>query len=327
MIQSLNDLLSRLEAARAVTEADILNLRRGVFGDGVVSVVEADAIFRLNDPSVSRAAGWSDFFMEAITDFVVRQTAPVGYVDEGNARWLIAHIARDNRVETMSELRTLVNILKTATDSSDTLVSFALDQVKYAVLEGSGVIGRGRTLKPGVIGDAEVSLLRAVLFACGGEGHISITRTEADILFDINDAVRDADNHESWTLLFRQGIANHLMFISTHNAPSRDEALAREAFLKAPTEIRTFSGLSASGIVGGFKSVFGGDKKAAQDEQWAQNARAAQAEKITADEAAWLKARIGRDGNFDKNERALMTWLEEECPSVHEILQPLLRAA
>ena len=328
MRQDLNSLLQTLEAAKTVTPADVLALRREVFGDNHVSIAEADTIFRLNSTDVNRCAEWADFFMEAITDFVVRQTLPYGYVDESNASWLIARISHDNRVETMTELRTLINILKISRNSTDRLMKFALEQIKVAVVHGSGVIGRGRALVPGVIGEAEVSLLRAVLFACGGEDNFAISRTEAEVIFDINDACRGADNHESWKLLFRQTIANHLMFIATHSAPSRDEALRREKFLTSRGDFASgFGKLSVPSIAGALKSVFGADKAQAQEAQWAQEAKISQAEMITEQEAAWLSARIGRDGQFDENERELMSWLAAECPQVHASLLPLIQAA
>lgn len=328
MSQSLASLLRQLEQVKTVTENDILALRRAVFGDGHVSVSEADSIFRLNATDINRAAGWSDFFMEAITDFVVRQTLPYGYVDEANSAWLITHISADGRVETITELRTLINILKTARNSTSRLVSFALNQVKLAVVNGFGVIGRGRTLTPGVIGEAEVDLLRAVLYACGGEDNFAISRAEADIIFDINDACRGADNHESWTLLFRQTIANHLMFIATLENPSRDEALHRENFLMQRGEIRGgFAKLSFAAIKDAFKAVRGGDDAALQDGNWIIESKVSQAEMITDAEADWLTSRIGRDGEYDANERELMSWLASECPQIHDSLIPLINAA
>ncbi len=328
MSHDLIALLQQLEKTKIVTDADVLTLRSLVFGDGHVSVSEADAIFRLNATDIDRAPGWPDFLMEAMTDFVVRQTLPFGYVDEANAAWLINHISADGRVETMTELRTLINILKTARNSTERLVNFALEQVKLAVINGSGVIGRGRALQPGVIGEAEVDLLRAIMFACGGEDHFAISKSEADVIFDINDACRGADNHESWTLLFRQTIANHLMFISTYETPARDEALRREKFLLERGDIRAgFGNLTGGAIKDAFKSVFGGDKQDRLDAEWSDRAQVSQAEIITASEAEWLQARIGRDGDYDDNERELMSWLAAECPQIHDSLRPLINAA
>jgi hypothetical protein len=69
----------------------------------------------------------------------------------------------------------------------------------------------GASLQPGHVGKDEVDLLRRMLYAYGGSGNVAICRTEADVLFDINDATRTADNHPDWADLFVKAIANHLM--------------------------------------------------------------------------------------------------------------------
>ena len=54
-------------------------------------------------------------------------------------------------------------------------------------------------------------------------------------------------------------------------------------------------------------------------------AQTAEAERITADEAAWLVDRIGRDGQLHPNEQALLAFLREEAPNLPAPLQPLLK--
>lgn len=325
----LTAILERLETSRIVTDIDVLALRQAIFGDSHVSRAEADAIFRINDSAEQKAPAWAEFFLEAITDYMVRQTQPYGYVDDSNAAWLISRISKDGHVETLTELRTLVNILRTADDSTDRLVSFALLQVRDAVLHGQGVIGRGRTLQPGIIGEAEVTLLRDVLYACGGENHIGISRAEAEVLFDLNDACRHSDNHEQWCELFVKGIANYLMFLSAFETPDRDEALRREKWLQSRGDVTIgglLSNLRFKDVTAAF-SGFAADKRDKEVVDAAFHASVARAETIDGDEAEWLSSRLGRDGQFDDNERALMAFLKAESPSIHAALEPWLQAA
>jgi hypothetical protein len=44
-------------------------------------------------------------------------------------------------------------------------------------------------------------------------------------------------------------------------------------------------------------------------------------------EAGWLAERIGRDGRLHQNEKALLRFLKQESPRLHESLQPLLDRA
>ena len=66
---------------------------------------------------------WVDFFVEAIDAYVVHQQAPVGYVDDAKADWLIDRIDSDGRVDSLGELELLVKILEDATNVPEALKS------------------------------------------------------------------------------------------------------------------------------------------------------------------------------------------------------------
>ena len=53
----------------------------------------------------------------------------------------------------------------------------------------------------------------------------------------------------------------------------------------------------------------------------------ASAEQVTEREASWLIERINRDGVLNENEKALLKFLEEECPNIHNSLVPMIKAA
>src|SRR6185295_5442738 len=127
----------------------------------------------------------SDFFVEAITDYLVFQERPQGYLTAANAQWLIERISNDGNVDSKTELELLVNVLDKARWAPVSLVKFALEQVKQAVISGEGPLRRGRTLERGTITEGEVDLLRRILYAFGGDGHVAVTRDELDVLLDI----------------------------------------------------------------------------------------------------------------------------------------------
>ena len=81
----------------------------------------------------------------------------------------------------------LVNVVDKARWSPQSLVTFALEQVKRAVLNGDGPLRAGRPSSAGTINEAEVELLKRILYAFGGDGSIGITRAEAEVLFVIDE--------------------------------------------------------------------------------------------------------------------------------------------
>ena len=81
MMASVDDILTQALADKVIDPAEFSQLRRKIFDDGHISLHEADMIFQLDMQAQSLPEGWSDFFVGVITDFLIRQTMPTGYVD------------------------------------------------------------------------------------------------------------------------------------------------------------------------------------------------------------------------------------------------------
>lgn len=323
--------IEEIKRRGSIKDADVTRIRRAFYEDGVVTVEEADRLFELNDTCPIQDPSWADLFIEAITDYVVNQAEPEGYVTTENADWLRERIARDDRVETKTELELLINVLDKARWAPPSLSAFALAQVKHAVLEGSGPIRAGRLLSPGIISDAEVDLLRRILYAFGGDQGVAISRAEAEVLFALNDVTAGADNDPAWDDLFVKAIAGAVMNVSGYAAPSRQEALVREAWLEARDELAPKSVLRQM-LSTGLSRVFALYREQSPEER--AIARLEQQridivvnERITEGEALWLAERLGRDGRLTPNERALLEFLARESPSVHPHLKPLIERA
>ena len=96
--------VAEIKARGSIKDADVLKLRRNYYDDGRVSAEEADVIFALNDACPVQDPAWADCFIETITDYIVDQAKPEGYLTTENAAWLIARISKDGLIETKTEL-------------------------------------------------------------------------------------------------------------------------------------------------------------------------------------------------------------------------------
>lgn len=318
--------MAALAERGSIGAEDVLTLRQKVFADGVVSAAEADQLFLLNHACDINDPSWNTFFIEALTDYMVYQAEPSGYVTADNADWIIERISHDGKVNNETELELLLSVLDNARWVPPRLVNFALTQVKRSVISGQGPLRNGKKLKPGSIGEAEVDCLRRALYALAGDGNIGITQQEAEILFDINDVTRDADNDPSWQDLFVKAIANHLMAASGYQVPSREEALAREAWLGSEDSVVAFS---KGMISGGLKAIFDAYTRPDAEQRALEKLKRQKleiiiGEAITVGESSWLADRISRDGVISKNEKALLSFIKSESPNIHPSLQPLL---
>jgi hypothetical protein len=209
---------------------------------------------------------------------------------------------------------------------------FALKAVKTAVVSGDGrVLGQGY-LQPGMIGETEVSVIRRIISAAGGSNAIRVSREEAEFLFDLNDLIAQSENHPEWETLFAQAIGNYLMAANIYTPLPRARAEDLEKWAEDTTVEATSFMSKLFSSKPDFSGVFGGKKepeKGIDPQEWyAQKnertaAEMAEAAPITEDEAAWVVARIGRDGKLSKAEIALLQFIKANSPSVHQKLQIL----
>lgn len=309
MTISFANLADALKSGAAISAEDVLLARRWAWGDGAISPDEADAIFELNGLAADPPVEWVDFFVEAMTEYVVNRLAPRGYVDEANSAWLTARIDRDGRVDTLGELELLVKVLETALNAPPSLKAYALAQVEAAVLTGAGPTRRGGPIRPGIVDEAEVALLRRLVFAGGGDGATIVTADEAEMLWRLKDATLGADNAPGWPQLFVQAVGNHLMAYSSYRALDRAEAARLEAFVADnSSSVGRFLGrVLRSDPASGFREYFG-ERPSPPDHQ----AAAAAAQAITPAESGWLGGHVDADGKRDPLEEALLAFIAEE---------------
>lgn len=309
MTFSFDDFAASVKAGGSITPRDTLALRQWSWADGKMSEAEADALFDLNDLGRSNAREWVDCFVEALSEYVVNGRAPKGYVDDATASWLMARIDKDGKLESVGELELVVRILERALNAPQSLKDYALRHIEAIVVSGEGATRTGDALRPGTIDPIEVSLLRRVLFASGGDGPAMVSRSEADLLFRLKDATLGADNAPEWKTLFVQAVANHLMAHSDYVALSRERAGELEAFMDDnKASVGGFlMRMANSDILGTFRGLFKRPEEGPD-----QDARADSSFDVTADEQAWLDARKDADGSIDAMEQALLDFIASE---------------
>ena len=85
--------------------------------------------------------------------------------------------------------------------------------------------------------------------------------------------------------------------------------------------------MSLRGLKESFREVdpFGSRGKAEAEDRAEESTRASfERESIDPNEAVWLIEWIKQDHEIDENERALLIFIKQECPSIDPMLNPLL---
>jgi len=332
-----SDLVEEIAARRSISAEDVLALRREVFRDSVVDPMEAQAVFRLDHACHDKDPSWTQFYVDALTDFFVWQAEPRGYVSEELGRFLIENIAGDGRVDGRSELELLINVVHWATSCPEELVLFVMNAVRESVLNPETAV-YGSNRPPAVIGPADVEVIRRVIYAGASGGGFTVTRREAELIFELNNATIEVENAPGWSDLFVKAIANHLMFpLGAPAVPTADEALRRERWLEERRGVGQLLGdmgrAAGSGDIPlreAWKSFdpFGSEAaRAERDREAAQVSQALSREAIDEEEAKWLIGQIDRDGILHEDERALLAFIKQHSPSIHPSLNDLMAKA
>ena len=315
--QPLETRLAAIGADGYVTADEVLFLRRSVFANGVVCERELDAIFALGDRAPDGDLEWPQFFAEAVADFYLREEEPHGYLTTDEFDELQARIVGDGGANRL-ECALLVKLMETAIETPPEMSVFTGRELKAAI------IGRERP----TVSKEDVMLIRRWLFAAGGAGHVGVTKAEAEILFEINDAVKYGDATPAWGELFTQGVVNHLMAGLGYSVASREEAMRRHAFISDQSaNVGGFFTRMMSGVLDAFTNAGGTPQSVYAQKATGRDAAVAIAEQITPAETEWLASRIGRDGSLDDNERALIERMKELEADLPDALKALLDRA
>jgi hypothetical protein len=322
-----------IEAKGSITADDLLTLRQSVFRDGVVDRAEAETIFRLDRNCIEKAAVWTEFYVDSLTDYFVWKSKPPKYVDDAGARFLIENITHDGRIDGKTELELLVNIVHWADSVPEDVILLMLEAVKDSVLTPDRALyGHGRNA--GVVTEGDVRLVRRAIYAPGGEGSYVVTRREAEMIFAINNATVASENDPGWQDLFVKAIANHMMFPrGAPKALSADEYNRRDAWLEERRGVGRLladvgRNVASLNLAEGWASWDPFGSRAAAERKTAEDARTRDAlsrESIDEAEARWLLARIAEDDMVHENEVALLKFIRDNSPSVHPLLQTLFQ--
>lgn len=285
-------------------------LRAQVWGDGSVSAPEAEKLFVMNR-TVQPSVEWTDFFVEAICEFMLSQGEPRGYVTEDEATWLLRHVNQAGTIETAAEVELIVKLLERAEYAPASLRKFALGALEQAVLTGVGPTRQGSKAEAPRVDDGEVSLIRRLIFAPAGDGPAKVSAAEAEMLFRLKDATLGQANSAEWPKLFVQGVANHLMAHQTYLPPSPEEELR----LEAPYQSRPF-GHVLSHLGRELPSPHElRDAIVGEDQEQASAKLAEEVEadaEVTANESTWLQRLYDKDRQRDPLEQSLLEFLSQD---------------
>lgn len=324
-------------ASGKIAAADVADLRRGIYADGVVSRAEAAAMFEIERCRTDHDRGWSDLFVEALSDFALNREPPAGYVSADTARFVMDEIGKRKTPSTDAEVALLTNIIEKAREVPPELSAFALRHVKNTVMYGGGPDAMGREHGGGKITDADVAVLQRILWGAGSEGLLAISREEAEAMIAIADFTTGADNDPKFDDLFAKALGNYLLGATGRQVPAREVSLRWET---EPAHRRDVVGVLAAALrsvprdartlidtVRDADTLLGDIDMAFLEQNHIREMAIETASIMTSEKAGWLLDRIGQNGVLSEPEKALLRFVKREACAIDPSLQPMLDKA
>ncbi len=309
MTVQFTDLTRHAATDRAISDAEIMDLRRSGWGDGMISREEAEAIFTLEQAIDDPTDTWSDFFVEAMRNYVLNGTEPRGYASDAEADWLVEMVKRDGKVCSLTELELLVQVIEKGLNVPVKLKTYVLDVLEREVLEGTGPTRCGGELSDTHVSEAEARIMRRVIFGSASDRPGAVSRREAEMLFRLKDKTLEEANAPEFERVFVQGVGNYLMGFASESAHlSRERMLELQSFVADnKANVGRFMGQMVKSAPNAFGVVFGKKQTVPTREE-----RVAEAAEFTGYEQEWLDEMMAANGQVDSYDQALIEFIAEE---------------
>ena len=305
MDQGFEGLLAQISTVVKLSETDAHRLATDLYRHGILSLTDADALFRLNFTTAGTDPAWDRLFIAAMKDFVLVHSDPKNWVTEDETDWLIENIKRDRTGPIASEVDLLLQIIRYAEGVPERLGYFALQMACARITHASKATPE------------DVERVRRALVVPVGESQSWISGPEAELLVRTNDAIAFAANDSSWNDLYARAISNHLMARAHPEPFSEQSLLSREHWVgDMRPEPGTFLEHARTGVCddGWFHPISQDDDKADAARRVAREAALREANIGTEDETAWFLKRLELDKSVSLAERALIDFLKLEAP-------------
>jgi hypothetical protein len=285
----------------SIKEADVRRIDNLFHAEGSIGRAEAEMLFALQDAARVQHPAWAEFFITTLSDHLVNDTEPAGYVNADNANWLMRWITTEGYVASRIEFDLLLTILERSRWAPVSLAIFALAQVRHAVVNAVGPLRSGARFVPrGQLTAADTEVVRRILISVGSEAQLPLTRAEANALLDI-DACIDGDRLTVWTDLLLRATAHGMMGSLGEGVAPRALAFAEDG------------------------SDAGCGRVASREELALLRLERQRLEIVTSEElqdcsARWLSLRMGEFADLSRREQEFLGRLAQVSPSIEEAL-------
>ncbi len=181
-----------------LTAQDIAILRTIALPRGVQCETDIVSLLAINNSCREKCPEWTDYFTAVIADFVLNRLAPRGQLDDAKAGLVQRLFATAGLIGSTEELALVLALIEHAPRAPESLIAFALDQVRHALQSGQGAYADSRKASAGINPD-DLAYIARVLDAASDDRRDTLSPLAATVLMAIDSVAVSVFNHAGWS--------------------------------------------------------------------------------------------------------------------------------
>lgn len=202
--------LGNLIAKPVHLERDIERLRHALYRQGGVDRRRAAAIFHANRIMPVSHDGWSEFYLEALSDFFLKYQSDNYVLLAESETVFLSWLGDGVSIEDANERRLTLRILMRASNIPDRIERRVLDAVKENLLHESERWLDVGSRSAGVIDALDMHLIRRLVLGAGGQYPRKSSRAAVTFLLGLDQHVEQFVEPNEWRQLLIGCIASLL---------------------------------------------------------------------------------------------------------------------
>ncbi|MEZ5935709.1 MAG: hypothetical protein R3F54_28125 [Alphaproteobacteria bacterium] len=208
--ETISALLNALATKAVVQEHDVRRLRHAFYKQGRIDRRLAAELFHANRIMRARHADWTEFYLEALTDFFLTRRGEMPILSAEPETVLLGWLGEGEPIVEPGERRLALRILLLATNGPKHLKRHVLHSIEDNLLRGNERWIDGGKRDPGIIDALDIHLIQRLLRGAGGGYPRRICGAVVTFLLSLDrQALRFVDP-EGWRRLLVASLARHL---------------------------------------------------------------------------------------------------------------------
>jgi hypothetical protein len=209
-VDAFGTLLGTFTSKPVIHEHDMQRLRHAFYSHGVIDRRLAAEIFHANRNMRARHDGWTEFYLEALTDVFLDCHQGQYLLPAASESVLLAWLGDGVSIADPGERRLALRILLRANNGPERLEQRVVHAIEKNMLHESERWLEGGKRSAGIIDALDIHLIQRLLRGCGGPHPRKIRRAAITFLLNLNRHAQRFVDPDGWWRLLVGSLVRHL---------------------------------------------------------------------------------------------------------------------